>query len=168
MLRRVYLARPVDLARLVPNPIAPSELAGMSTWAGPWPGWNWPSSCGSSPAGFLNARPHHAPHDGVWNTVTTIRTPAESRRAARKPRRRGWGPGEKIKLKLGIYGKRLDILKMMQEANMTEVGVLTTDFNQMKNEQHKRIGYRDTLVYTAFAVVAGAAYAITQGASLLV
>lgn len=77
-------------------------------------------------------------------------------------------PLDRIKLKFEIGKARLDVLKTQYETTKTEVGVLTTDFNQMKNEQHKRIGYRDTLVYTAFAVVAGAAYAITQGASLLV
>lgn len=77
-------------------------------------------------------------------------------------------PLDRIKLKLEIGKARLDVLKTQYDTTKTEVGVLTTDFNQMKNEQHKRIGYRDTLIYTAFAVVAGAAYAITQGASLLV
>ncbi|MEU9837913.1 hypothetical protein AB0C69_01685 [Actinomadura sp. NPDC048032] len=77
-------------------------------------------------------------------------------------------PFDRIKLQFELNKARLDVLKTRQETTKTEVGVLTTDFNQMKSEQHKRIGYRDTLIYTAFAVVAGAAYAITQGASLLV
>ncbi|WP_165958752.1 hypothetical protein [Actinomadura sp. KC345] len=70
-------------------------------------------------------------------------------------------PLERIKLEM-------EIAKLRSESNKVEVGVIVADSNQLKNEQNNRIGYRDRLVYTAFAVAAGAVYAISQGASPLV